>query len=706
MPLGASRISFLAKTSVAVEAEVIRKKISLSAVGNADISTSASKFGGSSAYFDGGTTYIVMNGNDTDVDFSGDFTIECWINITSPASGNQKIFDLRGINAVHPGGDTTFSLGDTLLIDNNSGSLRVFVDGSDRATLTSGEFSGGTWQHFAIQRQSGTINAWVDGTRAVNYAGSDDYTSVFAANQPIGVNAETTSIANKLTGYIDEIRISTVARYTNGSSITVPTAPFTNDDNTYLLAHMNGTDNSTFFEDDNGTGRSQVGVRGNGNAQIDTDRYKFGGSSALFDGTGDYLNADIDIPTEIGTGACTWECFFNVDVDAGSGTVAVLSNRNGGASNGEVQMLFRNFDMKIQVNGYGTGAFSANGVGPALATDTWHHYVWARNASGTWRIWVNGSSVANGTGYTQSLTADGGFGIGAHADGGIPINSGTSGWIDEVRISNTDVYGVSNTSITVPTAAFTNDSNTVFLSHMNGTDGDTDFRDDNGKGRSPVGVRSVGGASISTTQSKFGGSSGSFDATDDHLLTPLDQSFWSSAWTIEFWFYTGSTGTLNIIAQTQSGPSTEENSILLRTTNGKIRSFLSSDGSSWDIFNSKYTSDSYTTNSWNHYAIQFDGTNDYRHWLNGVDQGSETNSSTVNDSGYDNFFIGGAYGSTAWFGDYLDEVRFSSTSRYSSGAITVPTEPFQNDANTLLLLHMDGTNGSTTIIDDNGTYQD
>ena len=66
MPLGASRISFLAKTSVAVEAEVIRKKISLSAVGNADISTSASKFGGSSAYFDGGTTYIVMNGNDTD----------------------------------------------------------------------------------------------------------------------------------------------------------------------------------------------------------------------------------------------------------------------------------------------------------------------------------------------------------------------------------------------------------------------------------------------------------------------------------------------------------------------------------------------------------------------------------------------------------------------------------------------------------------
>jgi hypothetical protein len=224
---------------------------------------------------------------------------------------------------------------------------------------------------------------------------------------------------------------------------------------------------------------TRVTVTPYGNAQIDTARSKFGGASALFDGTGDYLVADLDVPTGIGTGATTWECFFQVDVDAGSGTVAVMSNRLGGTSNGEVQMLFRNFDMKIQVNGYGTGAFSANGVGSALAVDTWHHYVWARNASGDWAIWVNGSRVANGTGYTQSMTSDGGFGIAAYPDGQIHLNAGTSGWVDEVRISNTDRYGVSNSSITVPTAAFTNDANTLMLLHMDGTDGSTDFVDDN-----------------------------------------------------------------------------------------------------------------------------------------------------------------------------------------------------------------------------------
>lgn len=141
--------------------------------------------------------------------------------------------------------------------------------------------------------------------------------------------------------------------------------------------------------------RTAVSVTAYGDTRVDSQEAYFGGSAAKFDGTGDYLNASLAVDTEIGTGATTWECWFFVAADAGAGTVAVLSNRNGGASNGEVQMLFRNFDMKIQVNGYGTGAFSANGVGSALSTNTWHHYVWARDDSGSWAIWVNGTRVGN-----------------------------------------------------------------------------------------------------------------------------------------------------------------------------------------------------------------------------------------------------------------------------------------------------------------------
>jgi hypothetical protein len=53
------------------------------------------------------------------------------------------------------------------------------------------------------------------------------------------------------------------------------------------------------------------------------------------------------------------------------------------------------------------------------------------------------------------------------------------------------------------------------------------------------------------------------------------------------------------------------------------------------------------------------------------------------------------------FNGYLDEVRISNIARYTA-AFTPSTTPFQSDANTVLLLHMDGTNASTVFTDDNG----
>ena len=49
----------------------------------------------------------------------------------------------------------------------------------------------------------------------------------------------------------------------------------------------------------------------------------------------------------------------------------------------------------------------------------------------------------------------------------------------------------------------------------------------------------------------------------------------------------------------------------------------------------------------------------------------------------------------------MEEIRFSKTARYTAN-FTAPTAPFQNDANTVLLIHGDGTNNSTVFTDDNG----
>ena len=63
-----------------------------------------------------------------------------------------------------------------------------------------------------------------------------------------------------------------------------------------LLLHMGGTDGSTTFTDEKGHT-----VTANGDAQIDTAQSKFGGASALFDGSGDYLSVADSADFEFGS---------------------------------------------------------------------------------------------------------------------------------------------------------------------------------------------------------------------------------------------------------------------------------------------------------------------------------------------------------------------------------------------------------------------
>src|SRR5690606_498659 len=70
--------------------------------------------------------------------------------------------------------------------------------------------------------------------------------------------------------------------------------------NVVLLAGFEGTDGSTSYNE----GKSSLSVSFFGNAQIDTARFKFGASSTLFDGTGDYVsvvNSSINLSSDIYT---------------------------------------------------------------------------------------------------------------------------------------------------------------------------------------------------------------------------------------------------------------------------------------------------------------------------------------------------------------------------------------------------------------------
>ncbi len=73
------------------------------------------------------------------------------------------------------------------------------------------------------------------------------------------------------------------------------------DPNTKLLLHMDGSNGSTNFVD-SAQSRS---VTANGNAQISTSQYKFGGASGYFDGSGDYLTVPDSSDWTFGTGDFT-----------------------------------------------------------------------------------------------------------------------------------------------------------------------------------------------------------------------------------------------------------------------------------------------------------------------------------------------------------------------------------------------------------------
>jgi len=171
---------------------------SISGVGNAQISTTQSKFGGSSGYFDG-SSYLIQTTNITDYIFgTGDFTIEFWLYFNSTASE-------QGILGFRP--QTTN--GDYPIFYYLSGTLRYNSSGVDRISFS---VSSNIWYHIALSRQGTSTKLFSNGVQqGSTFSDSTNYT---ASRFILGSNDYNTS-TNYFYGYIDELRITKgVARYT------------------------------------------------------------------------------------------------------------------------------------------------------------------------------------------------------------------------------------------------------------------------------------------------------------------------------------------------------------------------------------------------------------------------------------------------------------------------------------------------------------
>jgi hypothetical protein len=340
--------------------------------------------------------------------------------------------------------------------------------------------------------------------------------------------------AYSLNGYMDEVRISNTARYT--ANFTAPAATFENDANTLLLIHAEGADASVIVTDDN-SGRSPKAIRRLANGSVSTTQSKFGGASLdLTGGTNTTaLRGAYATDLSVGTGDFTIETWVRF-----TGTEASGYNQIYGQWQNPYVTLFyvqgtigsgTGTSMVLQLNNAVTST-TANTTG-LFTTGVWYHIAVTRS-SGTIRFFKDGTQVtttSNST-NTQSLTGVSDFGIGYN------VGADTQklvGYLDELRVSNSARY---TTTFTPSTSPFVNDANTLLLLHMDGTNGSTVFRDDNGIiGSTPKAITANGNAQISTAQSKFSGSSALFDGTGDFLLLGhnTDLNFGPNNFTVEFW---------------------------------------------------------------------------------------------------------------------------------------------------------------------------
>lgn len=207
-----------------------------------------------------------------------------------------------------------------------------------------------------------------------------------------------------------------------------------------MLLHLNGNDGSTTFTDS--SSKSNNGTA-NGDVQIDTAQYEFGGASCLFDGTGDFLSWTSNADFGFGTGDFTIEFWLRMSSLSRDSVI---------------------YDSRATVNGYfptifvtsaGVLTYYVNALArisssaAAIAINEWYAVAISR-VSGTTKMFIDGtqsgSNYTDSNNYAQSVLKLGRNGLATSVD--------LLGWLDEVRI--TKGVGRYSGTYTVATEEFPN----------------------------------------------------------------------------------------------------------------------------------------------------------------------------------------------------------------------------------------------------------
>lgn len=406
--------------------------LAVSRLGSPTISTTQSRFGGSSAYFDG--TDDALRVSSSQCRLSSSYTVETWFYLNSYGVATHG-------SGIFFNGTTTSDLNRVALsVLPNGGMTAAGFGGSATpiwvAASSAGLVSLNTWTHVAVASDGTTVRLFINGALAASAATS--VISTLPNTFHVGLYRSGSAL-RYLNGYIDDFRITQgIARYT--ANFTPPGSHPVVDPSfasVSLLMKADGANGSTTFVD---SSANAFAISRIGNTTISTAQSRYGGSSAYFDGNGDYLSIPSSASLEFGSGNYTIEMWINPSGGIANATQKYLFGKRQSLSvyGGVIGFLQFNSSLNAYrayyyatVNGT-TWAVSAM-TGDIIPANTWTHLAFVRSGS-TFTLFVNGTSAANGTasGTIPSNSEPLIIGSTSSAD---PGANGYAGYIDDLRIT-------------------------------------------------------------------------------------------------------------------------------------------------------------------------------------------------------------------------------------------------------------------------------
>ncbi len=638
----------------------------VSANGNVKITSSISKFGSGSGFFDGTGDYLSFVSGAT-VFGSSDFTIEFWANFSD--IGTFRPLISRRSDCVNL---ANISIEINRLSDNTI-DARAYVGSTATQIISTDTTALNTWYHIATARSGSLYYLFINGnlqtsasiTGTINNPGNTSY---------IGIRP-TCNATLTMFGYLDEFRITKgVARYS--ASFVTQSAEFPNQLPQYETKYIG------LIGGLNDTG-SDYGIQKLDDTSLKIRKMSVSGTPVS---GSPFLSSSVD------------RVYVNVlnygNISVGSTLLGQTFTAVGSTSSYALSRSVVNpYEIIVAVDGAVQSFNDAYSVTSSTINFT------ESIPSGS-LVDIRYLTTPNVNSASYALTASYALNAGSGGGGGAIQTGSIAGQTILYNFSSSQESTLTGLNLTgnkwgvnvieewnngfIPNGDL-NYSSCSLLMHFSGSNGSTTFIDN-----SPI-TKSFtvnGGAQISTVQSKFSSSSAYFDGTGDYLSTNSsnDFAFGTGDFTVECWIYSS-----DVSSATQRGfLQTSDTVGGLKTTFTTGIAILQGANSSGGSLNGGLTvnvagtnvgssTSVITTNTWYHIALVRNSSTSSL-YVDGTSVGSAI--TTGNCTGT-YLSIGGYYNTSFLYQGYLDELRITKgVARYTSSFVP-PTSEFPNNSGSL-----------------------